>query len=70
MNAEPGNCEFRTANAEPRFTYFHIRNSKFELCIVRFTLTLRHLGVTQFATTNAKQFEGFGFEKVWNPIQN
>jgi len=30
--------------------------------------TLRHHGVTQFATANEKHFEGFGFEKVWNPV--
>jgi toxin-antitoxin system PIN domain toxin len=34
----------------------------------RLALTLRHAGVTQFATTNVKDFEGWGFEKVWNPL--
>jgi predicted nucleic acid-binding protein len=29
---------------------------------------LRH-GVTEFATVNVKDFEGFGFAKVWNPLQ-
>ena len=33
----------------------------------RLALTLRHHGVTHFATANAKHFEGFGLEKVWNP---
>jgi uncharacterized protein len=34
----------------------------------RLALTLRHAGVTQFATANVKDFEGWGFEKVWNPL--
>ena len=38
--------------------------------IIGAQLTLRHHGVTHVATANAKHFEGFGFEKVWNPIQS
>lgn len=34
----------------------------------RLALTLRHGGVTHFATANVKDFEGWGFEKVWNPL--
>ncbi|MEI6533853.1 MAG: TA system VapC family ribonuclease toxin [Verrucomicrobiaceae bacterium] len=34
----------------------------------RLALTLRHHGVTHFATANEKHFQGFGFEKVWSPI--
>jgi uncharacterized protein len=34
----------------------------------RLALTLRSGGVTGFATANTKDFEGFGFEKVWNPL--
>ena len=34
----------------------------------RLAFTLRHHGVTHFATANAKHFEGFGFGKVWSPI--
>lgn len=34
----------------------------------RLALTLRQAGVTRFATTNVKDFEDFGFEKVWNPL--
>lgn len=30
--------------------------------------TLRHFGVTEFATENLKDFEGFGFSRVWNPL--
>ena len=35
---------------------------------VRLALPLRHHGVTHFATANAKDFQGLGFEKVWNPL--
>ncbi len=31
----------------------------------RLALTLRHHGVTHFATANTKDFEGFRFERVW-----
>lgn len=34
----------------------------------RLALTLRKVGVTQFATFNTKDFEGLGFERVWNPL--
>ena len=34
----------------------------------RLALTLRHVGVTHFATANIKDFQGLGFEKVWNPL--
>lgn len=34
----------------------------------RLALSLLQQGVTEFATVNLKDFEGFGFEKVWNPL--
>lgn len=34
----------------------------------RLALTLRQSGVTHFATSNVKDFQGWGFEKVWNPL--
>jgi uncharacterized protein len=34
----------------------------------RLAVTLRHHGVTQFATANVKDFKVFGFERVWNPL--
>ena len=37
---------------------------------IRLALTLRHAGVTDFATSNTKDFHGLGFRKVWNPLQN
>ncbi len=34
----------------------------------RLAYTLRHHGVTHFATANEKHFADFGFERVWNPL--
>ncbi|WP_206170894.1 hypothetical protein [Phragmitibacter flavus] len=34
----------------------------------RLALTLRQSGVTHFATSNVKDFQGWGFQKVWNPL--
>lgn len=34
----------------------------------RLALTLRSGGVAAFATANPKDFQGFGFDKVWNPL--
>jgi predicted nucleic acid-binding protein len=34
----------------------------------RLALTLRHAGMTQFATPNVKDFQCWGFERVWNPL--
>lgn len=35
---------------------------------VRLARTLLHHGVTEFATTNVKDFAKLGFERVWNPL--
>ncbi|MDI1314072.1 TA system VapC family ribonuclease toxin [Prosthecobacter sp.] len=35
----------------------------------RTALCLRAFGVTEFATVNVKDFEVFGFQKVWNPLR-
>lgn len=34
----------------------------------RSALTMTAQGVTEFATVNVKDYEGFGFRKVWNPL--
>jgi uncharacterized protein len=34
----------------------------------RLGLTLRHHGVTHFATANTKDFQEFGFARVWDPL--
>ena len=35
----------------------------------RLALTLRHHGVTDFATRNTRDFQGYGFRRVWDPIK-
>jgi uncharacterized protein len=35
----------------------------------RLALTLRHHGVTEFATANLKDFQEYGFDRVWNPLE-
>ena len=47
--------------SEPGFAYRRLYD-------VRTALTLMDHGVTGFATTNTKDFEGLGFSKVWNPL--
>ena len=34
----------------------------------RLALTLQHHGVTEFATVNVREFEEFGFQRLWNPV--
>ena len=34
----------------------------------RLAFTLRHHGVTAFATANVRHFAGFGFARLWNPL--
>ena len=34
----------------------------------RLALTLRHHGVLRFATANGKDFQEFGFDEVWSPL--
>jgi len=36
----------------------------------RIALTLLHHGVTELATANEKDFRGFGFHNVWNPLRD
>ncbi|TLD68895.1 PIN domain-containing protein [Phragmitibacter flavus] len=35
----------------------------------RTALSLIAFGVTEFATANLKDFQGFGFKKLWNPCE-
>ncbi|MBM4155154.1 MAG: VapC toxin family PIN domain ribonuclease [Lentisphaerae bacterium] len=35
----------------------------------RLALTLRHHGVEDFATRNMADFEGFGFARLWDPLE-
>ncbi len=50
-----------TRAAEPGFARRRIYDT-------RLALALRHHGVTEFATANVKDFQGFGFTRVWNPL--
>ena len=34
----------------------------------RLALTLRHHGVTELATRNIRDFQGYGFTRVWDPL--
>ncbi len=34
----------------------------------RLAFTVQHHGVDRFATVNHKDFKGFGFREVWNPL--
>lgn len=36
---------------------------------LRLALTLRHHGVTEFATANEKDFQALGFSRLWNPVE-
>ena len=36
---------------------------------VRLALTLRHHNVTELATANVSHFNGFGFTRVWDPVE-
>jgi len=35
---------------------------------IRLAVTLRHFGVRRFATRNVKDFQGLGFDEVFDPI--
>jgi toxin-antitoxin system PIN domain toxin len=47
--------------AQPGFAFRRIFDA-------RLALVLLHHGVTEFATANERDFAGFGFERVWNPL--
>ena len=36
---------------------------------LRLALALIQQGATEFATANVKDFEAFGFQRVWNPLE-
>ncbi|MCB1208891.1 MAG: hypothetical protein KDK97_06170 [Verrucomicrobiales bacterium] len=47
--------------AAPGMARRRIYDTRTALCLIAF-------GVTHFATANVKDFEGFKFERVWNPL--
>ena len=40
-----------------------------QLIDARIAFTLLHHGVSEFATANVRDFQAFGFEGVWNPLE-
>lgn len=55
--------------AEPLWRWAESTTAGFRNIIdARLAFTLRHHGVTHFATANDRHFAGFGFEQVWNPL--
>ena len=42
--------------------------ARLSIYVIRLALTLRHNNVTDFATRNVKDFQGFGFKKLWDPL--
>jgi len=61
IEAAPVMKEVWTQTAESGFAFRRI----IDLLLAQ---TLRHHGVTDFATSNEKDFEGQGFNRVWNPL--
>ncbi|MFM8287651.1 MAG: type II toxin-antitoxin system VapC family toxin [Planctomycetaceae bacterium] len=56
--------------AEPLWQWAETTTAGFRTLIdARLAFTLRHHGVTHFATANDRHFAGFGFEKVWSPLE-
>lgn len=53
--------DFWNRVAAPSFPYRRIYD-------LRLALTLRHGGIRAFATRNTKDFQGLGFDRVWDPL--
>lgn len=61
--------DYEPAVAEPLWRWAGKTHSAFRQIIdARLAFTLRHHGVTHFATANQRHFREFGFTKVWNPL--
>lgn len=57
----PIHWRLRALAAAPQFGRRRIHDA-------RLALDLRAHGVTMFATANVRDFRGFGFRRVWNPL--
>jgi toxin-antitoxin system PIN domain toxin len=62
IESAPVMSEVWKVAAQPQFA----RRRVFD---ARFALTLRHHGIGELATDNVKDFNGFGFDRVWSPIR-
>jgi toxin-antitoxin system PIN domain toxin len=61
--------DYQTEVSHRLWEWASLTNSGFrQIFDARLAMTLRHHGVTRFATLNEKHFQGFGFETVWNPL--
>jgi hypothetical protein len=57
-----------SADHERACEFLQMLSKRDNVIDIRLGLTLRHFGVDQFATTNPKDFQSLGFQKVWNPL--
>ena len=61
--------DYEPTVAQPLWQWAETTTAGFRTIIdARLAFTLRHHGVTHFATANDRHFVGFGFEKVWSPL--
>ena len=61
--------DYEPSVAEPLWRWAATTTAGFRHIIdARLAFTLRHHGVTHFATANDRHFAGFDFEQVWNPL--
>ncbi len=61
VESAPVMAEVWKRAAQPEFAFRRILD-------LRLGLTLRHHGVNEFATSNVRDFEELGFDRVWNPL--
>ena len=61
--------DYEPAVSEQLWRWARSTSSAFRRTIdARLALTLQHHGVTEFAAANVKDFEEFGFQRLWNPL--
>jgi toxin-antitoxin system PIN domain toxin len=69
LNPAWESVDYEPEVAKPIWQWAEITTSGFRHIIdARLAYTLRHHGVTHFATANDKHFDDFGFQKVWSPL--
>ena len=71
LRANPGwqHVDYEPGVSTPLWTWARRTRAGFRRIIdARLALTLRHHGITRFATANVRDFGDFGFERVWNPL--
>ncbi|MCA9195370.1 MAG: hypothetical protein KDB03_26545 [Planctomycetales bacterium] len=69
LNSNWESGDYDPAVAGPLWQWATTTTARFRQIIdARLAFTLRHHGVTHFATANDRHFTDFGFEAVWNPL--